>query len=438
MQVKEIQYKTRPFDCWQKAKELRVNNYRSVMNARNEGKMLTTGGMEGPTELVYAFGDFVHLAEEPYGASCATMPEFSQACLQACESRGYARDLCGYVREYLGSVFLNRFAFGGEFPKPDFSLQTHACDSHAKWMQAATEIKGVPFFCVDTPLAPIGLREENKIKYLSDQFYEAIEWLKKVTGRDFDDERFVKAVENSFEASKLWAEVCNYNKHIPAPLDQKSIFTFYVPILQDHFSDEIVSFYRTLRDEVKWRVENDIAALATERCRFIDDSPPPWYFLEIYRYLQEYGAVSVGSTYTYGLCGAWEDQTDGTIGPKKTPKEKGIVLQTRDDYIQALAQWTLDRLFYFQSMCVPSDKSRMMLRIVKEFHLDAVIFHLNRGCEGLAFGQKENRLYLSENGVPTLTYEGNNADRRDFDEKGTLRRIDTFMESLGLKKLGLI
>lgn len=435
MQINQVKYKTRPFDSWQKAKELRLKNYQDVMHAKENGKMLTTGGMEGPTELIAAFGDFVHLAEEPYGASCASMPEFSLACMEAAESRGYARDLCGYMRNYMGSLFLNRFAFGGEFPRPDFCLQIHACDTHGKWMQAATEIKGIPYFCVDQAVAPSGLRMENRVNYIVAQYYDAIEWLKKITGREFNDERFIKAVENSFESTKLWAEICNYNKHIPAPLDQKSIFTFYVPILQDRLSDEIVSFYRMLRDEMKYRVENDIAALATERCRIIDDSPPPWYFLEIYRYFEQYGAVSVGSVYTYCLTGAFEDQPDGSIGPKKTPKEKGAVLRTRDDYIKTLVQWTLERLFYFQSLCLPHDKSKMMLRIVKEFQVNAVVFHLNRGCEGLAFGQKENKLYLSEAGISTMSYEGNNADKREFDEKGVIRRIDTFMESIGLRKL---
>lgn len=430
-------YKTKPFESWQKFKELRNKNYRDIMNARKEGKVLTTGGMESPTELVAAFVDFVHLSEEPYGASCAINSEFSLECLQATEARGYARDLCAYMRNYMGSLFLNRFAFGGEFPIPNFSFQVHACDTHAKWMQAVTEIEHIPFFSVDTPLAPLQYTErmENRLEYVVNQYYEGIEWLKKTTGKEFDDERFIKAVKNSLTSTRLWAEICHYNKNIPAPLDQKSIFTFYVPILQDRISDEIVSAYTMLRDEMKYRAENDIAAVAHERCRIMDDSPPPWYFLELYRYFERYGGVSVGSTYTYGLTGAWEDQPDGTIGPKKLPWERGIELRTRDDYIKYLVRWTMERLFYFQSMCQPDDKSKMMLRMAKEWKLDAVVFHLNRGCEGLAYGQKENKLYLSSHGIPTLAYEGNNADKREWDAKGVIRRIDTFMEGLGLKRI---
>lgn len=435
MKTSQVRYKTEPLKTWERAKELRLKHYRDVANARGEGKILSSGSMEAFTELVAAFGDHVHMAAEPYGASIGSDPDFSRQCVEAFESRGYARDLCAYTRNYLGSVLLDRYPFGGHFPRPDFCFQAHSCESHGKWFQTASEFMNIPLFSIEMPLAPHGLRLENRVEYLSNQFYEAIEWLKKTTGREFDDERFARAVENSFVSTKLWAEVCAYNKYVPAPINQKNIFTFYVPLLLDRASDETLSFYRELRDEARYRAENGIAALATERCRLLDDSPPPWYYLSLYRYLEMYGAISVGSTYSFGLTGAWEDDEDGTMIPKKTPMEKGVRLKTRDDYIRALARWAIERLFYFMSMAQPDDKSIKMLQMVKEWKVDGVVFHLNRGCEGLAFGQKENNLYLKDAGVATMNYEGNNADKREFDEKRVLGRIDTFMESLGLRKL---
>ena len=38
----------------------------------------------------------------------------------------------------------------------------------------------------------------------------------------------------------------------------------------------------------------------------MSDTQPPWGFLKVFRYLEEYGAVSVGSLYTFGLEGIWE------------------------------------------------------------------------------------------------------------------------------------
>ena len=87
-------------------------------------------------------------------ASPATRSSPSQ-CMEATEKKGYARDLCSYMRNYWGSLLLDRYAFGGPFPKPDFIWQDHICCSHAKWYQVVTDIEPeIPYFCVDVSVGP--------------------------------------------------------------------------------------------------------------------------------------------------------------------------------------------------------------------------------------------------------------------------------------------
>jgi benzoyl-CoA reductase subunit B len=76
----------------------------------------------------------------------------------------------------------------------------------------------------------------------------------------------------------------------------------------------------------------------------------------------------------------------------------------------------------------------MMIRIAKEWKLDGVLLHYNRGCEGLSLGIAENRLALKEAGFPVMSFEGNMGDEREFDEAQTMTRIDAFMESLDFEK----
>jgi benzoyl-CoA reductase subunit B len=75
----------------------------------------------------------------------------------------------------------------------------------------------------------------------------------------------------------------------------------------------------------------------------------------------------------------------------------------------------------------------MMIRIAKEWKLNGVMLHYNRGCEGLTIGIAENRLALLEAGFPVMAFEGNNADEREFDEARTKAKINAFMETLGAK-----
>jgi benzoyl-CoA reductase subunit B len=184
---------------------------------------------------------------------------------------------------------------------------------------------------------------------------------------------------------------------------------------------------------VQDRVSRGIAAIANERCRLISDTQPPWGFLKVFRYVEDFGAVSVGSLYTFGLIGLWEVKPDGTWGPRTTPMAAGVDLSTRDKVLAAYAEWNLNKPEW-QHFYSPHLKSDMMVRICREWKVDGVLLHYNRGCEGLSLGIAENRLALIEAGYNVLPFEGNMGDEREFDEARTMSRIDSFMETLGLRK----
>ena len=432
------QYKTRPLDCWQRAKELRLKHYKSVATAHQDRKLLVTGSGASFISVLAGFGDdIVFLCGEPYGASISIDLPFHEACAEETEARGFARDLCAYLRSYWGSMFLNRYYFGGPFPKPDFCFSIHFCDSHAKWYQLVKEHFGVPYFGVDLPIGP-HRSFPQKVNYVVGQLHDAIEGIEKFLGRKFDDEKFLKAVRNEFRVTAFWPKICELNKNIPAPLDQKSLFSLYVLAMLERYNPESVQFYSDLYAEVKDRVANGIAALSTERCRVIDDSQPPWHFLKIYRIMEKYGAISVGSPYCFGLMGVWDETDDGQLVARKTPEEKGEEPRTREEALRTLATWYLLRDEGPSSMLgfyLPDIKNRVLPLVVKNWKAQGVLMHLNRGCEGTAFGQMENRLALIKAGIPVMTYEGNMGDDREFDEAQTVDRLESFMESLGLHKL---
>ena len=74
--------------------------------------------------------------------------------------------------------------------------------------------------------------------------------------------------------------------------------------------------------------------------------------------------------------------------------------------------------------------------MAKQWKCDAAIIHLNHGCEESVLHQMEMKNALQKMGLPVLTFEGNMADEREFDEARTARQIDLFLtETLGLKKV---
>lgn len=426
-------YPTEALQCWPKAKELREQYYRDYASAKERGGIRWAGSAWTLDALPSALGRDVHpLTGEPYAASIAHDRRFNLEAQNAVEAAGFARDLCSYMRSYWGSIYLDRYLDGQPFPKPDFNFQTTICCSHAKWYQHAAQLEGTPARFIDVSVGPYKDLTAARLQYVVDQALESIPWLEQVSGRRFDDELFVEAVQNEMRSTSLWAEICCLNRARPAPLDEKTMFSLYVMATLHKSSRWCADFYQELRDEVADRVARGIAAVPQERCRLISDTQPPWAFLKLYRYLEEFGAVSVGSLYTFGLEGIWEDKPDGTWGPRTTPMALGLPMNTREEVMRLYCDWNLSKP-QWQHFYDPCLKTAMMQRIVREWQVDGVLLHLNRGCEGLSLGIMENRLGLTQAGIPVMTYEGNMGDEREFDYERTKNRIDAFMEMLGQK-----
>jgi benzoyl-CoA reductase subunit B len=429
-------YKTEPLRLWKKAKEIRQIYYKNYALAHEKGGIRWAGGAWTFDAVCAGLGDDVYsLTSEPYGASIAFDRRFSAECMKAAEEAGYPRDLCSYMRNYWGSVILKKYAFGGPFPKPDFIWQDHICCSHAKWYQVMSELEGnIPMYCVDVavgPCEPWGELTEEKINYVAGQILDGIEWLEKITGRTFDDEKYTEACWNDFRSTSKWAEICTLQKAIPAPLEEKTIFSLYVLATLQKSWRVVADFYDELYDEVKDRVERGVAAVENEQARVMSDTQPPWGFLKIFRYLENYGVVCIGSLYSYGLMGMWSyDRDNGHLSPKALPLKRP---RTREEATRELVRWHLHKPEY-QHFYSPKYKSDMMIALVKDWKLDGVMLHYNRGCEGLSLGIAENRLALLNAGLRVLTYEGNMGDEREFDEVRTRGQIDAFMETLGIDR----
>lgn len=441
-------YKTEPLKLWNKAKELRLQFYENYAKAHEKGGLRWAGGAWTLDAVPRGLGDDVwSLTSEPYAASVAYDEEFSLRCQEATEKKGFARDICSYVRGYWGSILLNEYAFpqfSKTWPTPDFIFQDHICCSHAKWYQVVSDLEGgVPMFCVDVSTGATMEAEgedfhympvrRHAVDYVVNQCLDGIEWLQKVTGRPYQDELLRRAIFNHMRSTSTWAKICELQKAVPAPLDEKSMYSLYVHGTLGKASQWCADFYDELYEEVKDRVDRQIAAVANERVRVMSDTQPPWAFLKLFRYLEEFGCVSIGSLYTFGLEGEWELKPDGSWGARTCPKSIDDLPAGREEMLAEYVRFELNKPEW-QHFYHPKLKSAMMIKIARDWQLNGIMLHFNRGCEGLSLGIAENRLALQKAGFPVMTFEGNMGDERENDKARVKARVDAFMETLGLKR----
>jgi benzoyl-CoA reductase subunit B len=434
-------YRTKGLECWGRAKELRMRYYKDYAEAHDRGALRWEGGAWSFDAIPQALEGEVHvLTEEPYGASVGADRKLQVKFQEAAEGKwGCARDLCAYMRNYWGGIVLDEYAFGGKWPRADFIFQNQICCSHSKWLQVADEIYGgtIPYFCFDVGAGPYDRIGERQVNYVVEQLYDGIAFVEKVTGRKVVDEKLIQNVGNTYRSACYWAKTCELNQAIPAPLDEKTMFSLYVLGTLEKSNKDIADFYeKELYPEVKDRVANNIAAVAGEQCRMLGDSQPPWGFLRIFRYLEKYGVVSIASLYTFSLIGWFRLDGDGNLVPYPTLEEQGITIKDRDHALRLLAEGELKGKLMWAPFYGAKYKNELVTKIARQWKCDAAILHLNRGCEGTAQHQMEMKIALQGIGLPVMTFEGNMADEREFDEARAKRLMDLFLtETLGLKKI---
>jgi benzoyl-CoA reductase subunit B len=412
-----------------------------------EGDGVKWGGSGWAYEsLPEGLGDDVYfLAGEPYGAVVAYNQDISREFLNAAEQDGIPNDMCGYMLNEWGGIIQDKYVLPDgtvyDHPEVDFNFTSHICCTHAKWYQHNSELEAKhthddgeqpPFKAIDIVGGPNAYADDDIVDYKIQQAAGAIDWLENTTGRDWDEERFIQAVKNEMNAMSDWAKTMELQKNHPAPLEERRMFTLYAPSIARRTLDRSAELYADLYDEVSDMVERNATVSGPQEFRFISDSPPPWAHLDIYRYMRDrYGAVSLGSLYSWGLTGIWKGFDGGdewNWEAMETPMERGVDMDDVDTALREMIKWNLRRPSWNVFGTHLDARIEITKRMAEEFDVDFVLVHLNRGCEGWAQNQMEVSNALKAEGIPVLEYEGNQADARDFDPSELRQKIDAYME----------
>jgi len=286
--------------------------------------------------------------------------------------------------------------------------------------------------------------EQRELAMLEHKAYcnlRVVNDMERIFGQQCDDEKLIKILKSGTASQEYRREISwLIARTIPAPLSVKDLYSVYtIGMLTKIDPDETLAFWKMVRDEIKWRADNQIAAVGNERFRFIEAHPPSWHYLKYYRYLETYGAICLGSQYSNGS--TFELHPDGEVEyfdvlrwPEDTPME------TREDIIRVSV--TRDGRTSFGGIASGSCKideyinRDRIVKFAKAYQADGAMLAIWRHGVGCTFTRKEQAMYLKEAGLSVMHYEGSQpGDRIDMDEKRFLDQLDTWMQSNGLRRL---
>lgn len=437
--MKSQRWETRPLDFWQKAKELRA----SWQDSMSDENLMVGHGNTYFCDWPSAFPAFRAFEDNPNGAmiSSKSSPHARKARL-ASEIRGWGREICGYQNNCWGEQFLGYTVDNEPFPYRQFVIPFHCvCDQHAKRGQQARDFEAMPQWMEDQCMY-LGPRDEKREEAMQEHRaycnLRQLNDVERIFGQKCDDKKLTRLVraqslfeEYAREVSRLMAVT------IPAPLSVKELYSLYtLGTLTRVDPDETVKLWKMVLDEVKWRADNQIAAVGNERYRWIEAHPPSWHFLKHYRYIEQYGAVCLGSQYTHICDGAFlEIKADGSLGPRKSyAYPEDTPLKTREDIVRYFDTPDARAPEWFKQD--EYNRHDALTEFAKMFQADGALLGLWRCGVGCTLTRKEQGMLLKQAGVNVMYYEGSQpGDRTDLDEKRYIDQLDAWMESQGLRKL---
>ena len=433
-------WETRPLEFWPKAKEIRAKWTKSVSDPN---LIVGQGNVHYHLDWGAAYPLLKIVEDNPIGSMMSYTDEiFARKARLASEIRGWGRELCGYVNNCWGAQFLGRLEDDSPFPYRKFVVPFPClCDQHTKRGQQVRDYEPVPQWALDQCVYHGPRDPEREEPMLDHGVYCQLRMMndiERVFGLKLDEEKLIEYMSAAVEITQYFKEVSILMADTkPSPLSVKELYSiFTIGGLTKVDPIETVAFWKMVRDEVKWRADNQIAALGTERYRWVEHHPPSWHFLKYYRYMEKYGAICLGSQYCHRInCGCLERKPDGRVDhrdmlsyPDDTP------LQTREDIIR-FSRTPDARDPHHQKM---DDFIRplALVEFADVFQADGVLLPIWRSGVGCTLTRKEQAIRLRKAGFNVWHYEGSQpGDRTDLDEKRVLDNLDSWMESQGLRKL---
>jgi benzoyl-CoA reductase/2-hydroxyglutaryl-CoA dehydratase subunit BcrC/BadD/HgdB len=392
------------FKTAQLMKEMMKKYYEDGATAKERGIPVAWITAVAPVEILYAAGVFPYYPEN-FGAVAAARKVADKLSVHA-ESKGYAHDLCGYARCGIGDAYADEHPIG-EIVKPEvlFCCNTQ-CGSLPKWFEVASRFYNAPYFLLDAPL--IGNEpEELCTSYFKEQLYEMISLLEKITGNPFDYDRLSEVLHLSNEACRLWNEVLDTAALKPAPFGFFDACFHMAPIVTMRGTQEAVTYYQALKEEVDERIKEGIHAIPNERFKIYFDHIPLWPKLRWFSDLfAAHDCLVAVSQYTH----SWSYSFD-----LNRPIES-LAEQYTEEFVNRYFDYRL----------------QLKMNFFKKYNVDGFVLFSNRSCKPNAFGLYDKRSILSEKtGLPGVVFEADMSDLRFFSESQILAKLEPFFEQLG-------
>ena len=374
--------------------------YLSGTQAKKEGRPIAYISAFTPVEILKAM-DVVCMYPESYAVVCSASNK-SQEMIQASKMSSFSQDLCSYSLISFGADNVLKLPYGG-LPEPDMLIATNnQCGTTVLWFKLLAQKKNIPLFIIDYPVAT---DDNDSIKeYVAKQYESLIDFVKKHTQNDLNDQELSEQVDYSRKACGLWKRVHDLNKEIPVKIDAAKIINALFPVVAGKGTKLACDFYEALIDENKQTNQRGSA----DTIRLFWHGYPMWFLPSRFPKCFDSDFQIAINDYTL-----WWN-----LDYRNAASDIGALVTA---YSNTYLNWTLDKKLSWAD------------ELAIDYSVDGIIFHANRSCRRTLADIIPLREKMSQKGIPSVIIESDMANPSFFSKEQIGLRIESFRDILRLK-----
>jgi benzoyl-CoA reductase/2-hydroxyglutaryl-CoA dehydratase subunit BcrC/BadD/HgdB len=389
--------------------------FAEVQQAKADGKPVVWSSVLVPKEIFQAM-DVPVVYGNVLGAY-ASIFGLSAKYAELAEDFGIPRDCCAVHRCTVGVTCCaerDEF-FDLAFAVPDLVIgSNYPCMAESKSPVAIADKFGIPAHFVDAPINTWGRETpEHAVRYLAGQFRGMIAFLER-HGYKLDPERLKQQVAFWRDVNEVQGEIEVLKRASPAPMHAyDSVIAACSPLVLSSDMRRLDTWTR-LRDELQEKVDRKLGIVEHEKLRLMWVGVPPLCDFKLLNYSERHGAVVVKSLVEL-LAGF-------TLDPKLMDPETPLESLARAHLCGPINPTGQGLVDYF-------------VGAVRDYRIDGVLAVVKRTCGLLPSLQRLNQEAIREaTGVPTVIFDLDGVDAREYDAAATHAAIDAFVEVLLARK----
>ena len=405
-EVKKAPKPVDPNSAKYKLGKIAADAFADAIEAKKKGIPVAWVSSNFPVEIPETLG-IATVYPENQAAGIAARGAGERMCNVA-EAEGYSNDICAYARISLAYAKLKSCP-EQDVAMPDVVLCcNNICNCMIKWYENLAQELNIPMIMLDIPFNPDYDVSDAQVQYVSAQFWDAVHQLEQLFGLKWDDDKFEEVTGFSCRASRAWLAATGCAKYVPSPFNGFDLLNHMAVMVTARGKECSGDAMETLYKEYMENHKNGTSTFRTEeKYRILFEGIACWPYLRATSTGLKSRGINMVTTIYADAFGYDYDSFEGMI-----------------------------KAYCSVPNAINLEKSRdKRIKLCKDNHVEGMLIHTNRSCKlWSGFMYEMGRQVGKACDIPVASFDGDQADPRNFSEAQYDTRVQGLMEIMEANK----